>query len=270
MAIDWLTVAAQIVNFLILVWLLKRFLYQRVIDAMAARERRIAERMAEAQQRTDEAERSLKDYRQKRRELDAEHEQVLAAAQAEADALRKRQREALRAEIETTRKTWLEQVERDQATFLTALRKQAAERFLEVARRALGDLADADLEAQMVAHFLDRLRRADRSMIDDLASACRASGEPVHVFSSFELPPALQRKITGVVHDDLGDDLEVEYRVSNEITCGLELSGGGRSILWSLDGYLDSLERQLSRMLGDSGASLEADRLASEPVPQHA
>jgi F-type H+-transporting ATPase subunit b len=42
MLIDWFTVAAQIVNFLILVWLLKHFLYKPILDAIDAREKRIA------------------------------------------------------------------------------------------------------------------------------------------------------------------------------------------------------------------------------------
>ena len=44
MQIDWITVAAQIVNFLILVWLLQHFLYGPITRAMQRREQRIAER----------------------------------------------------------------------------------------------------------------------------------------------------------------------------------------------------------------------------------
>jgi F-type H+-transporting ATPase subunit b len=37
MLIDWFTVGAQVLNFLILVWLLKRFLYGPILDAIDAR-----------------------------------------------------------------------------------------------------------------------------------------------------------------------------------------------------------------------------------------
>ncbi|HMR03616.1 MAG TPA: F0F1 ATP synthase subunit B, partial [Candidatus Competibacter phosphatis] len=56
MQIDWFTVAAQIVNFLLLVWLLKRFLYRPVLDAMAARQQKIAAALEEAQAKTQQAE----------------------------------------------------------------------------------------------------------------------------------------------------------------------------------------------------------------------
>ena len=42
MLIDGFTVGAQVLNFLILVWLMKRFLYQPILDAIDAREQRIA------------------------------------------------------------------------------------------------------------------------------------------------------------------------------------------------------------------------------------
>jgi len=38
MLIDWFTVVAQVINFLILVWLMKRFLYKPILNAIAARE----------------------------------------------------------------------------------------------------------------------------------------------------------------------------------------------------------------------------------------
>ena len=56
MLLDWFTVAAQIANFAILVWLLKRFLYRPVLDAMAAREKRVRETVAAADRQKAAAE----------------------------------------------------------------------------------------------------------------------------------------------------------------------------------------------------------------------
>jgi F-type H+-transporting ATPase subunit b len=52
MLIDWFTVGAQVLNFLILVWLMKRFLYQPILDAIDAREQRIAAELANAAAKT--------------------------------------------------------------------------------------------------------------------------------------------------------------------------------------------------------------------------
>ena len=56
MLIDWFTVGAQVVNFLVLMWLLKHFLYKPVLDAIDAREQRIAKQLEQAQAVQDGAE----------------------------------------------------------------------------------------------------------------------------------------------------------------------------------------------------------------------
>jgi F-type H+-transporting ATPase subunit b len=45
MLIDWFTVGAQTLNFLILVWLMKRFLYKPILNAIDTREKRIAKEL---------------------------------------------------------------------------------------------------------------------------------------------------------------------------------------------------------------------------------
>ena len=49
MLIDWFTVGAQALNFLILVWLMKRFLYKPILRAIDEREKRIASELADAE-----------------------------------------------------------------------------------------------------------------------------------------------------------------------------------------------------------------------------
>ena len=55
MLIDGFTVGAQVLNFVVLVWLMKHFLYQPVLDAIAAREKRIADQIADAAAREKQA-----------------------------------------------------------------------------------------------------------------------------------------------------------------------------------------------------------------------
>ena len=90
MQIDWLTVAAQIVNFLVLVWLLQRFLYKPITNAMRRREERIEERLSEAKSARTEAEEEAEALRRKKAELEDSKEEIL-------DAARERSRRVARA-----------------------------------------------------------------------------------------------------------------------------------------------------------------------------
>lgn len=65
MLIDWFTVIAQVVNFLILVWLLKRFLYQPILNAIDAREQRVATELADADAKMNEAAKQRNEFQKK-------------------------------------------------------------------------------------------------------------------------------------------------------------------------------------------------------------
>ena len=101
MLIDWFTVIAQIVNFLILVGLLKYFLYGRILRAMDQREDRIASRLTEAEQREQEAEDERRHYQARQKDLEEKQSDILAEAREKAEAERKRLLDEARARGQT-------------------------------------------------------------------------------------------------------------------------------------------------------------------------
>ncbi|MEO8156065.1 MAG: F0F1 ATP synthase subunit B, partial [Rhizobacter sp.] len=70
MLIDWFTVGAQALNFVVLVWLMKRFLYQPVLDSIAAREKRIADQIAQAAAQEAQAAAERKTFEDKNKAFD--------------------------------------------------------------------------------------------------------------------------------------------------------------------------------------------------------
>jgi F-type H+-transporting ATPase subunit b len=80
MLIDWFTVAAQAVNFLILVWLLKRFLYKPVLAAIDEREKRIATLIQDAEKKKAEAVKEQTDFLHKSEEFERQRAGLLLEA----------------------------------------------------------------------------------------------------------------------------------------------------------------------------------------------
>lgn len=261
MRIDWLTVAAQVVNFLILVWLLARFLYGPIVRAMERREADIADRLAEAEAKANAAAREATRHEQAVAALEEAQARLLAEARDAAEAVGRELEAGLRGEVEETRARWRAQLEEERAAFVRELRRQAARHFLEVARRALAHLANASLEEQVAAVFAERLRRLEPEAARAVAADARAGGGQVRVRSAFALPASARRTITGAMHESLGEDLDVAYETTDEVVCGIEAATGGRTVTWSVDSYLDDLERQVETLLGELTAGAEAVRL---------
>jgi F-type H+-transporting ATPase subunit b len=260
--LDWFTVVAQIINFLVLVALLKYFLYDRIIHAMDQREARIAARLQEAEAARIEAEREAAAHRQQRQGLDAQRAELLGQAKAEADARRHALLDNARAEVEAMQAGWRQALQRQQTAFLQELRQRASQHVYATARRALRDLADADLEAQIVAAFLDRLQGLDGQDWHAMAEAVHTSAQPLAVVSAFDLSPQARQQLLEILRHHLGP-LDVRFATAPEVICGIEMKLDGYKLAWSLDHYLTTLEDSVSSAFAEELQEQEAgsDRL---------
>jgi len=70
MLIDWFTIGAQALNFVILVWLLKRFLFKPILHAIDEREKRIATELANADKEKADAQKESDQFRHRNEEFD--------------------------------------------------------------------------------------------------------------------------------------------------------------------------------------------------------
>lgn len=245
MQIDWLTVIAQIVNFLVLVWLLKRFLYQPVIHAMDRREQHIAESLHEAQRREQEALGTTQGYQRKLATLDEERMSLLDRARASAESARLTLLDEARREVAEKRAHWQRQVEEEQQHFLRGLTQKGAEAIQAIARHALTDLADADLEEQIIQALIERLRSLDAHTRTVLAGAAG----PIRITTGFALDASLRNRVTRAVHEHLNAEIEVHYGESPRLLCGIEMTVSGHRLGWSLDDYLQTLEHRLQAQM---------------------
>jgi F-type H+-transporting ATPase subunit b len=90
MLVDWFTVVAQALNFLILVWLMKRFLYKPILHAIDQREQRIAAELADADAKKAEAQKERDEFQHKNEEFDKQRAALLSQATDDAKAERQR------------------------------------------------------------------------------------------------------------------------------------------------------------------------------------
>ena len=256
MTVDWITVSAQIVNFLILVWLLKRFLYQPVIRAMDKREQHIAERLQAAQEREQQAQVQQQQYEDKAAKLDRQREEVIANAQLQAEEKKRQLLNQARQEINEKRLQWQKQIDQDKDEFLKILQKKSTEAIQAISRKALADLANSELEEQVIASFIHRLKTLDHESRNALATAVTGASEPLRILSTFELDSAMRERITWAVHEYVAEGIETQYGASPELLCGIELSSGGQRLSWNLADYL----KELSTHMEDAFADVQSTR----------
>jgi len=258
MQFDWLTIAAQLANFLVLIWLLKRVLYGPIIAAMAERERRIEERLADARHAREEAEAERQTLRDRQQELTDSHEALLAKARSEADALRRELDSALREEAAQKRAAWLDHLKEDRAEIILQIQKRAARHVRDVVDRILAEFADTDLSEQIAREFALRIAGLGSEDRVQIASAAAAAHEPVIVESALALSPAARARVTRAIHDHLSKQIDVDYRTAADVPFGIRMTLGHQLVEWSAGRYLDRIETLVGESL-DTAASEAAD-----------
>ena len=249
MPIDWFTVVAQVINFLILVWLMKRFLYQPILDAIDAREKRIASELAdadakraEAQQERDEFQRKNKEFEHQRSALlgqasdaaKAESQRLLGEARQAADALRTRQMQTL---------------SHDAHSLNDAISLRTQQEVFAIARKALADLATTSLEERMAEVFTRRLRALDSQAREGFAKALKTSSKPARVRSTFDLPAEQRAVIQNALNETFSAEIHVNFETAPDLVSGIELTTDGQKMAWSIADYLASLEKGVSELL---------------------
>jgi F-type H+-transporting ATPase subunit b len=245
MLIDWFTVTAQILNFLVLVWLLKRFLYRPILDAMNAREQKTATQLRDAEAQKAEAAAERQGLRAARAEFEAQKDAFLRHAQEEAEATRQQLNEAARQEVEAKRMKWCETLRDEQTRLRAEFSRRVQEEVFAIARQTLQDLASGQLEEQIVSTFARRLRALDGDRKKQIATLVRTSCCPLQIRSAFDLPPPTRVQIENAIKKDLACDVPVEFQQAADLVAGIELITDGHRISWSVSGYLSSLEESV-------------------------
>lgn len=249
MLIDWFTVIAQVINFLILVWLLKRFLYQPIVSAIDARERRIATELANADAKKTEAQLERDAFQHKNEVFEQQRAALLSQVMDEAKAERLRLLDAARQESDSLRAKRKEALKSEQQSLSEALTRRAREEVFAIAHKALVDLAGTTLEERMAEVFLRRLRELDDAGRTKLKSAFKASSNPLLVRTAFILPPAHRFAIETAVKEILGSDTQVEFETAPDLVSGIEISTNGQKVAWSITDYLASLGQGVDELL---------------------
>jgi len=241
MHIDWFVFFSQIVNLMLLLFLLKKFLYGRIIGAMDAREAKIGARFAEAEEARDESRASAEAYAKKLRDLEECSEAMLEKSRMDAESFKERLQEKAREEADFLKGRWVGAIKSERENFLQELRHLAGKQIYAVSRRVLKDLSAMDLEERIVDILVERVAGMDETERQKFREPLE-NGGTVAVTSAFAIPPNAQAKLAGALRRYVVADAKVVYEMSDDILSGCELRSDGHKIAWSMKDYIENLE----------------------------
>jgi F-type H+-transporting ATPase subunit b len=249
MLIDWFTVGAQALNFIVLVWLLKRFLYKPILNAVDAREKLIAAKLADADTKETEANKERDAFQKKNVAFDHQRAELMDQVAEEAKAERRRLLDEARKAADALATKRQETLRSDAESLNQALRRRAQQEVFAIARKALSDLAGASLEDRIVEVFTERLHAMNPKVKAGLADALKTASEPALLRSAFELSAAQHAAIQAALNKTFSAEIRVRFEAAPNLVSGIELTTNGQKIAWNIADYLTSLERGVGELL---------------------
>lgn len=271
MQINWFTVIAQIVNFIVLVWLLKRFLYKPILKAIDEREKKIAGQIKDAEAKDALAKKEQAEFSKKNESFDKKKKELMDKAIAETNEERQKLLESarneateLRSKLDKSLKEMQENLNRD-----IALKTQ--QEVFAIARKTLTDLASLSLEEQSANIFIKRLNDLKKEKKKQFVDAFKTGSnlpagkqDSVLIQSAFDLPKKQQTDIKSAVNELLGTETQFQFKTSPEIISGIELTSNGYKLAWSISEYLNSLQKNISKTLNNKTMKDETKKVPLE------
>ncbi len=249
MIIDWFTIFAQVLNFLILVWLMKRFLYKPILNAIDAREKRITTELANADKKKSDAQKESDEFKRKNKEFEQQRAALLSKATEEAQTERERLLDEAREAAVALSLKRQETLRNEEDNLHQAIRHRTQQEVFAITRKVLADLAGTSLEERVTEMFTQRLHEMNNEAKESLVEAQKNSSDPVLVHSAFDLPAEQHTTIQNAINKIFSAEIQVRFETAPDVISGIELTTNGQKVAWSIADYLTSLEKAVDELL---------------------
>lgn len=255
MLIDWFTVIAQIINFLILVWLLKRYLYNPILTALDEREKKITALLKDADNAKTDAQREKEEFQSKNDKFDKERKNLFAKVSEEAADQQKRLFNEAHNELEAFRLKQLESLRSEYRELGQEIALRTQQEIFNIAKKTLSDLANVKLEQSITEVFIKQLSNLGSDEKKLLASAVKSSRH-VRVQSVFELVPDQRIEIERTMNEKIAVETGIEFETVPELVSGIELIADGYKVSWNIADYISLLEKNVGSILEEKTKNL--------------
>ena len=228
MEFNWTTFLLEVVNFLLLVWLLKRFLYRPVLDIIEKRRQVIGEELARAARVQEEVDTAKREYAERVARWEDQERQAKESLAQDIARERDRRLDLLDAELAKRREQQSARDMQERENLRNRAEAEALQQGAAFAARLLGDLAGQELDARLRQLFIDQLSTFVESTQTKLEQGWKDTGSDVEVISARPLDAEQQQEVRGALEKALGpSDRPWRFSQDHSLIAGLRVSFGG-------------------------------------------
>ena len=247
MSIDFFTLIAQIINLLILLFLLRKFLYLPILKVLGERKALLENEYKVAEIARKKAEVLEKNAQEKYSEIEIEKQKILAQSHEKAHALEQKLTTEAEQEFKKARQKWKDKLVSEQSTFDLALQNLIAEYFQKFATGALDQMADISLNELFLNKLMQKISAQKQDKKSEFVRDFLVSGE-LELVSAENLDAKTKQHFKDFIQKEfmLKEDLKINFSTDKNLICGVVLKNKEQMIEWNLAEYISEFSNNLN------------------------
>ncbi len=232
------TLLLQVANFLIMAFILTRFLFKPLKEMLDKRASQVTKAVDEAGRATHEAEELRLEYEKKRENIDAEIAALKNEARVVIDETRQQMLQEAYQEIEAMRARAQEEIEQQRTDALRLHRSKIGELVATLTRRMMEDILNPQLHQAYLEAFLNRLRSVQ---LEGRISTDGKEAVPAELITATPLARESKVRIATTLETVASQSIDLACRVDPGLIAGAMVRLGDTLIDGSLQGQLQQL-----------------------------
>lgn len=226
MELDWTTFILELVNFVVLIWILNRFLYRPVMDVIVQRKAAIQKTLAEAETTRSNAQALQSQYENRLTEWEQEREKARTQLHDEIRVERNRLLEDLRAELDQERQKAAAVEQRRLKDFTQRAEASAIALGGTFVSRLLSRLGGPELERKIIDIVTEDLSHLPDDQMQVIRATSAKTGQPMKLTSAYPLNTAQREMLSQACRTVAGRDIICEFFEDRTLIAGLRISFG--------------------------------------------
>ncbi|MEZ5758369.1 MAG: F0F1 ATP synthase subunit B [Emcibacteraceae bacterium] len=248
MQFDLWTFGLQTVNFLVLVWLLKIFLYTPVAKIIERRQAGIRAAQDEADRAKKNAENEAAQFKQKTDEIEAEREQIIADARiAESKAYDDLIIQG-QSEIAHMRDLTKRDIEREKNKAKSEIRRGATELAISLSRQILAESANGYIDEYFLDKVKNHLKALPVSEFKNLQDQLKDG--MLTIISAEKLQSQMKKKWQDAIQEIFESKVKLSFSVDKKLIAGVNLQFPDGLLSFNWNDILEQAKFELDKRAG--------------------
>lgn len=228
------TFILEVINFLILIWILQRLFYKPLLEVIAKRKQFIDQSLADAKILQQQAEEQRSHYENRQKLWEQEKQAALSALHQQIEIERRTQMAQLYADLEQEKQKINVTIQRQQRELQQQAEKQALQNGARFAGMLLKQSASPELEARLFAMLLDNLKTLPEACTLCLQMLGAKKSVPIKIVSAYPLTVEQRLQLEQKLGSLINSPINFQYHQDAELIAGLRMDIGA----WVLNANL--------------------------------